>query len=751
MVHKSALEMEVVCNESFCSRYVRTRLLPFLKPYARRSNIKDFTGKAVGVDAMCWMHKGAFSCSQELVQGQDTDKFVHYFLRMCEILRFNMIKPIIVFDGDKMPSKAKEDERRNEVREHARTQALELLKRREAGDHVDDRVLSSKCEGAIKVTSSMISRLQSALRELKIDFMVAPYEADAQLAYMCRRGWVHAVISEDSDLLAYGCPNTFFKMDRYGDGEHIALPCHQPSAGSPALPPPEVAETQAIEEQVHANGDEENADPNQSQEAHENTGISRGRGRGRGRSGRSRPKKALGAAEGDEKADKDIQLSMLESWSPEKFAQFCVFCGTDYKEHDIHIKGFGIKTAFKLMCKFSTAHAMLQWLVTDKKWSEKLPCTVAEYTQRYNSVVAVFWHHVVFDMRMGCVSIAKSFPKTEALRVLDDVDVPKLCGTGFPHEVAKQMVQGEIDPRSRKKREKEPLTPAERSVLDRMLAQKRADQREHQFQLSLKETAQRIAKEKAEKAEKEAAHQQAATELQDAEVSRSAEEPRHGVEVDQSFEDDGEDVPGARPDMTLFSGDAKRIMSLRDEVVNGKSEVEEMSTATEAPKSSNPFARKRSLTPGLSQSSSGKVVLPKRIRVMAAATVPLGVKLEKSVPPPEKVQRQIVKPELHKRGGFAAKDAASAVLAQRGVFEYAPLDASKDRSKLTSFFKVHKENQPSRAPQQGSKPEISQGRALAKWKARPWEEDEEEDLSGVIRENPLSLRFGRSNHFLARN
>merc|ERR1719361_3391797 len=99
------------------------------------------------------------------------------------------------------------------------------------------------------------------------------------------------------------------------------------------------------------------------------------------------------------------------------------------------------------------------------------------------------------------------------------------------------MVQGEIDPRTRKKREKEPLTPAERAVLDRMLAQKRADQREHQFQLSLKETAQRIAKEKAEKAEQEAA-QQAAMEPQDAEVSRSAEEPRHGIDVDQSFEDD---------------------------------------------------------------------------------------------------------------------------------------------------------------------------------------------------------------------
>lgn len=40
--------------------------------------------------------------------------------------------------------------------------------------------------------------------------MVAPYEADAQLAYMSglepENGGIVAVISEDSDLLVYGCP-----------------------------------------------------------------------------------------------------------------------------------------------------------------------------------------------------------------------------------------------------------------------------------------------------------------------------------------------------------------------------------------------------------------------------------------------------------------------------------------------------------------------------------------------------------------
>lgn len=48
------------------------------------------------------------------------------------------------------------------------------------------------------------------LRSKNIEFVVAPYEADAQLAYLAtleaEKGGVVAVITEDSDLIAYGCP-----------------------------------------------------------------------------------------------------------------------------------------------------------------------------------------------------------------------------------------------------------------------------------------------------------------------------------------------------------------------------------------------------------------------------------------------------------------------------------------------------------------------------------------------------------------
>lgn len=54
-----------------------------------------------------------------------------------------------------------------------------------------------------------LSWLFQILRTEKIEFVVAPYEADAQLAYLSSlqadKGGIEAVITEDSDLLAYGC------------------------------------------------------------------------------------------------------------------------------------------------------------------------------------------------------------------------------------------------------------------------------------------------------------------------------------------------------------------------------------------------------------------------------------------------------------------------------------------------------------------------------------------------------------------
>lgn len=81
-----------------------------------------------------------------------------------------------------------------------------------------------KTAEAFDVSPDVAYRLIAALKEKRLPFIVAPYEADAQLAYLSRQGIVDIVITEDSDLLAFGARSVLYKFD-YRDfcGEEIQL------------------------------------------------------------------------------------------------------------------------------------------------------------------------------------------------------------------------------------------------------------------------------------------------------------------------------------------------------------------------------------------------------------------------------------------------------------------------------------------------------------------------------------------------
>lgn len=54
-----------------------------------------------------------------------------------------------------------------------------------------------------------------------MQYVVAPYEADPQLAYLEKAGIVDAIVTEDSDLLVFGCRNVLFKLD--GEGNCVSI------------------------------------------------------------------------------------------------------------------------------------------------------------------------------------------------------------------------------------------------------------------------------------------------------------------------------------------------------------------------------------------------------------------------------------------------------------------------------------------------------------------------------------------------
>ncbi len=48
-------------------------LIPFLNKSSVKCNVSQFNGKTVAIDGYCWLHKGAFSCADQLVIGEKTD------------------------------------------------------------------------------------------------------------------------------------------------------------------------------------------------------------------------------------------------------------------------------------------------------------------------------------------------------------------------------------------------------------------------------------------------------------------------------------------------------------------------------------------------------------------------------------------------------------------------------------------------------------------------------------------------------
>ncbi|KAL7938840.1 hypothetical protein V8C35DRAFT_89499 [Trichoderma chlorosporum] len=188
-----------------------TGLLPLLKSIQRPTELKKFNGETFAVDGYGWLHRAAYSCAVELGQGKPTKKFIHAALNRVKMLKHFGVTPYMVFDGDFLPSKAATEASRAKKREEKLKLANEYLK---AGKPSQAAQEFQKC---IDITPEMASALIQQLKKMDIPYVVAPYEADPQLIYLERHGFVDGIISDDSDLLVFGAKRLLTKLDQYGN------------------------------------------------------------------------------------------------------------------------------------------------------------------------------------------------------------------------------------------------------------------------------------------------------------------------------------------------------------------------------------------------------------------------------------------------------------------------------------------------------------------------------------------------------
>lgn len=170
-------------------------------------HISSLKGYRVALDALCYLHKGCHNCAEELALNQPTKAYVNYVMSWVRMLKAAGVELVVVFDGRSLKMKEDTASARSESRESNYNKAMQCK------FDGDDDMAEKYFQRSVSITFNMIEQVIQALNAEDVRYLVAPHEADAQLAFLSIHNLVDAVITEDSDALVYGC--------RYSDIRHL--------------------------------------------------------------------------------------------------------------------------------------------------------------------------------------------------------------------------------------------------------------------------------------------------------------------------------------------------------------------------------------------------------------------------------------------------------------------------------------------------------------------------------------------------
>lgn len=178
---------------------------------------------------------------------------------------------------------------------------------------------------------------------------MAPYEADAQLAYLEKQGIIDGIVTEDSDLLVFGCK-------RVSSG---LWPCHDSVLTDVYI----ACRGRQVLFKLDSNGD--------------CVEILQSR------------------------FSSNRQLSFV-GWTEHEFRQMAILSGCDYLES---ISGMGLKNAHRLLRRYKTVEKVLQAVRLEGRM--KVPPT---YSAEFRRAELTFVHQRVFDPRTNTIVTLTPLP-----------------------------------------------------------------------------------------------------------------------------------------------------------------------------------------------------------------------------------------------------------------------------------------------------------------------------------------------------
>jgi len=187
-------------------------LSKFINTYSKNCittiNINELNNKIVGIDAYNILYQMLTAIRNNGSgftnnNGEDTTHIYAILMKTISLLKKG-IKPVYIFDGKAPELKNKTLENRNIVKDKAKIELnkLQLIENKTSDDIKNINKLGQQ---TTTLTNKHVKECQEILTLLGIPFINAPSEADAQLAYLIKNNYIDYVLSEDMDLLTFGC------------------------------------------------------------------------------------------------------------------------------------------------------------------------------------------------------------------------------------------------------------------------------------------------------------------------------------------------------------------------------------------------------------------------------------------------------------------------------------------------------------------------------------------------------------------
>lgn len=187
-------------------------------------SIAEFGYTQIAVDVSLYMYRF------KSVQG---NQWLASFLEMIACFRRNQVHPVFIFDGQSPSEKKAEQDRRCMERQKMADSIqayVEALKTYEETGEMSNMLstlyvksgstlgnlraaVERKKRQLVNVNKEDYIRVMELCECMNVPYYTAPWEAEKFCACMCIDGIVDAVLSEDTDVIAYGTPCFLSKFD----------------------------------------------------------------------------------------------------------------------------------------------------------------------------------------------------------------------------------------------------------------------------------------------------------------------------------------------------------------------------------------------------------------------------------------------------------------------------------------------------------------------------------------------------------